>query len=99
VKSLYIAALKDLLGVQTDESGVNGARFPLDDWNFNNTIENAYKAFEALFNAWENDFENNALTALMGELKTLTKKEYPKNRQLKNLQIKVDVINKLIAIL
>lgn len=28
-----------------------------------------------LFNAWENDFENNALTALMGELKTLTKKD------------------------
>lgn len=27
------------------------------------------------FNAWENDFENNPLTALMGELKTLTKKE------------------------
>lgn len=25
------------------------------------------------FNAWENDFENNPLTALMGELKTLTK--------------------------
>lgn len=26
------------------------------------------------FNAWENDFENNPLVALMGELKTLTKK-------------------------
>lgn len=26
------------------------------------------------FNAWENDFENNPLTALMGELKSLTKK-------------------------
>ncbi|MGJ8759843.1 MAG: KAP family P-loop NTPase fold protein [Polaribacter sp.] len=26
------------------------------------------------FNAWENDFEDNPLTALMGELKTLTKK-------------------------
>jgi hypothetical protein len=26
------------------------------------------------FNAWENDFENNPLTALMGELKTLTNK-------------------------
>lgn len=26
------------------------------------------------FNAWENDFENNPLTALMGELKTLTTK-------------------------
>lgn len=25
------------------------------------------------FNAWENDFENNPLTALMGELKTLTR--------------------------
>lgn len=34
------------------------------------------------FNAWENDFENNPLTALMGELKTLTnantKKEFKK---------------------
>lgn len=27
------------------------------------------------FNAWENDFDNNPLTALMGELKTLTKVE------------------------
>jgi hypothetical protein len=27
------------------------------------------------FNAWENDFENNPLVALMGELKTLTKKD------------------------
>lgn len=27
------------------------------------------------FNAWENDFENNPLTALMGELKTLTNKK------------------------
>lgn len=27
------------------------------------------------FNAWENDFENNPLTALMGELKTLTKED------------------------
>jgi hypothetical protein len=27
------------------------------------------------FNSWENDFENNALTALMGELKTLKKEE------------------------
>lgn len=33
------------------------------------------KEFQTLyFNAWENDFENNPLTALMGELKTLTKK-------------------------
>ena len=27
------------------------------------------------FNAWENDFENNALTALMGELKSISNKE------------------------
>lgn len=27
------------------------------------------------FNAWENDYENNPLTALMGELKTITRKE------------------------
>jgi hypothetical protein len=27
------------------------------------------------FNSWENDFENNPLTALMGELKTLTNKD------------------------
>lgn len=27
------------------------------------------------FNAWENDFENNPLTALMGELKTLTRED------------------------
>lgn len=33
------------------------------------------KEYQTLyFNAWENDFENNPLTALMGELKTLTSK-------------------------
>lgn len=31
--------------------------------------------------------------------KNLNQKEYPKNKQLKNLQTKVVVINKLIAIL
>ncbi|MFH7010673.1 P-loop NTPase fold protein [Flavobacterium sp. FlaQc-52] len=38
------------------------------------------------FNAWENDFENNPLTALMGELKTLTKKDVDPNfeKALKN---------------
>ncbi|OYU79355.1 MAG: hypothetical protein CFE23_14395 [Flavobacterium sp. BFFFF1] len=38
------------------------------------------------FNAWENDFENNPLTALMGELKTLTtaKNEPTFKRALKN---------------
>lgn len=41
-------------------------------WN-QQLIDNGYKT--VLFNAWENDFENNALTALMGELKTLTKKD------------------------
>lgn len=41
-------------------------------WN-QDLIDNGYKT--VLFNAWENDFENNALTALMGELKTLTKKD------------------------
>ncbi|KRB57436.1 P-loop NTPase fold protein [Flavobacterium sp. Root186] len=35
----------------------------------NNSYQTVY------FNAWENDFENNPLTALMGELKTLTTKE------------------------
>ncbi|APQ18923.1 KAP family P-loop NTPase fold protein [Maribacter hydrothermalis] len=34
---------------------------------------NAYQTL--YFNAWENDFENNPLTALMGELKTLTTKK------------------------
>jgi hypothetical protein len=34
-------------------------------------IDKSYKT--VYFNAWENDFENNALTALMGELKNLTK--------------------------
>lgn len=35
-------------------------------------IDNEYQT--VYFNAWENDFENNPLTALMGELKTLTTK-------------------------
>ena len=41
------------------------------------------------FNAWENDFEDNPLTALMGELKTLTNKETePKfQKALKNASV------------
>jgi len=41
------------------------------------------------FNAWENDFENNPLTALMGELKTLTtKSSEPKfKKALKNAAV------------
>lgn len=35
-------------------------------------IDNKHKTI--YFNAWENDFENNPLVALMGELKALTKK-------------------------
>ncbi|MDP5199908.1 P-loop NTPase fold protein [Flavobacterium sp. DG2-3] len=48
------------------------------------------KSFQTLyFNAWENDFENNPLTALVGELKKLTKKdEEPKFQDvLKNAAI------------
>lgn len=35
--------------------------------------DNNYKT--VYFNAWENDFENNPLVALMGELKSVTKKD------------------------
>jgi len=59
VKSLYVDALKDLLGVEADELGVNGARFPIDDWSFDNTVNNAYQAFEVLFAAWKNRFVDN----------------------------------------
>lgn len=48
------------------------------------------KGFQTvLFNAWENDFENNPLTALMGELKNLTKEEVNPNFEsaLKNAAI------------
>ncbi|MFT6689476.1 MAG: hypothetical protein ACJAX7_002511 [Saprospiraceae bacterium] len=47
------------------------------------------------FNAWENDFENNPLTALMGELKTLTTKGT--EPEFKNLLKKASTLTKHIA--
>ena len=47
------------------------------------------------FNAWENDFENNPLTALMGELKTLTTLETEK--KFKNTLKKASTLTKHIA--
>ena len=47
------------------------------------------------FNAWENDFENNPLTALMGELKVLTKKST--EPQFKSVMKKAAVLSKNIA--
>jgi len=47
------------------------------------------------FNAWENDFEDNALTAIMGELKTLTKKTTEK--QFTSVLKKAAVLSKHIA--
>lgn len=56
-----------------------------------------YNGFQTvLFNAWENDFENNALTALMGELKTLTKKDEV-NPHFENALKKAAVFTKNLA--
>lgn len=53
-------------------------------WN-QELINDGYKTI--YFNAWENDFDNNPLTALMGELKTLCNKssEPAFKKTLKNL--------------
>lgn len=55
----------------------------------NNDFQTVY------FNAWENDFENNPLTALMGELKTLTTKET--EPEFKNTLKKASALTKNIA--
>ena len=47
------------------------------------------------FNAWENDFENNPLTALMGELKTLTTKKTAS--EFKSALKKASILTKNIA--
>ncbi|ELI6454082.1 hypothetical protein RRM46_000269 [Flavobacterium psychrophilum] len=47
------------------------------------------------FNAWENDFENNALTALMGELKTITNSST--EPEFKSILKKVATLSKHIA--
>ncbi|HQL40790.1 MAG TPA: glycogen/starch synthase, partial [Candidatus Omnitrophota bacterium] len=65
IRSLYIEALKDILGVFADEQGVNGARFPIDDGNFDNTVDNAYQAFETLFAAWEDRFVDSKWDAIL----------------------------------
>ncbi len=54
------------------------------------------KKFQTVyFNAWENDFENNPLVALMGELKNIVKKE--DNKEFKKLAEKGAVLVKNIA--
>jgi hypothetical protein len=55
----------------------------------NNNFQTLY------FNAWENDFENNPLTALMGELKTLTTKET--EPEFKKTLKKASILTKNIA--
>lgn len=47
------------------------------------------------FNAWENDFENDPLTALMGELKVLTKKST--EPQFQNVLKKAAILSKHIG--
>lgn len=55
----------------------------------NNNYQTVY------FNAWENDFENNPLTALMGELKTLTTKST--EPEFKSILKKASTLSKHIA--
>ncbi len=54
------------------------------------------KSFQTVyFNAWENDFENNPLTALIGELKTITKKD--KEERFKKVLKKASILSKHLA--
>ena len=54
------------------------------------------KEYQTLyFNAWENDFEDNPLTALMGELKTITTKST--EQDFKNTLNKAAILTKQIA--
>ena len=46
------------------------------------------------FNAWENDFENNPLIALMGELKTLTDGKVSTEQKFKNVLQNASVLSK-----
>ena len=87
IKSVYVKALKDLLGVYDDEPGFNGARFPIDDNSKDDTINHAYQAFETLFSAWENRhkdgkweellenafFSDNSWQRVVGEFEVLFK--------------------------
>lgn len=49
------------------------------------------------FNAWENDFENDPLTALMGELKGLTKKNTETESEFKSVLKKAAILTKHIG--
>ncbi|KIQ22193.1 hypothetical protein RT99_08325 [Flavobacterium sp. MEB061] len=53
-------------------------------------INNGYKT--VYFNAWENDFENNPLVAIMGELKILTKKSA--DPEFKSILKKASILSK-----
>ena len=54
------------------------------------------KSFQTVyFNAWENDFENDPLTALMGELRTITKKG--SDEKFKSVLKKAAILSKHIA--
>lgn len=49
------------------------------------------------FNAWENDFENNPLTALMGEMKTLTQTSKVTAKEFKSVLKKAASLSKHLA--
>lgn len=56
-------------------------------------INNGFKT--VYFNAWENDFENNPLVAIMGELKVLTKKST--DPEFKSILKKASILSKHIV--
>ena len=55
VRSVFIRELARELGIYEDQEKPNGARFPIDDMNIDQTVEYAMKAYDALYNIWEND--------------------------------------------
>ncbi|MBM3244336.1 MAG: NAD-dependent epimerase/dehydratase family protein, partial [Candidatus Omnitrophica bacterium] len=53
VKTIHVAQFADLFGTDTDEPGFNGVRFPIDEWNLDNTVNNMFIAFNAKYQIWK----------------------------------------------
>ena len=60
VKALYVPEFAKEMKVYRNEAGVNGARFPLYDGDYNKTVDNIMVAFDRLYQAWK-ERETNPL--------------------------------------
>ncbi|MEK7857165.1 MAG: glycosyltransferase, partial [Acidobacteriota bacterium] len=59
IRSIYIPELAPITGIKADEPDFNGARFPIDEYNPERTVDYIMLAFDRLYAAWKAREENS----------------------------------------